>query len=89
MKFKGTGLVWDKAKNRSLVRFQNGEADVQDKATQDALQALGYEGEGEPAGYNSMNVTELRKAAKEQEIEGYSNMNKDELLEALGGEDDE
>ncbi len=39
----------------------------------------------EQESYSDMNVSELKKLAKEREIEGYSNMKKAELIKVLEG----
>ncbi len=42
MKFYGHGIVWDKANNKSLCAFKDGELETEDERAQNILIELGY-----------------------------------------------
>lgn len=58
---------------------KSGEGEKQ-QAAEDGKQAAGEDAEPDEAALQTMDVTALRKVAKDKGIQGYSNMNKETLI---------
>lgn len=58
---------------------KSGEGEKQ-QAAEDGKQAAGEDTEPDEAALQTMDVTALRKVAKDKGIQGYSNMNKETLI---------
>ncbi len=102
MRFYGKGILWDNENNRRLCKFKDGFFDTEDKDKIEKLKAAGYKSddctvyesedeivyEFKGVDYDSMNVVELRDAARDKGISIYSDgkaLNKAALIEALKG----
>ncbi len=90
---KGKGIVWDKANNRVLCKFKDGEYTTGEMAVITLLQACGYEvvedgwetEQGNTEGQEvkaEQTYNELRQEAKAKGINTYK-MTKADIVDAL------
>lgn len=90
MVFKGTGMVWDKERNKLLCKFENGEFQTQDERVKNILISLGYENDDDDEivvvdeNDEVIDEEEVRQRAKEAGIKSWHVKGIDKLLQELG-----